>query len=401
MKLGDAFVALGFDVDDEKLKAFQDKIDTLEISMLKVSGVTAAALYGLDRFIDSITRGAVALRDLHIQTGLSQDSLQQWAMAAHFSDIALPIETAQASIAALQSNLSKLYMGGGNARPFSLLLNADARGMSAIEVLQRLHEQLPGDIQRLGGMPNVISLMQEAGLDPHFVNLLMQTDEQFKKTMDDVKQYMLTNQQVSNLNALGFAAEQLHLKIDILEKSLGAAFAPTLISMMDQVPKILFNIGTALSHLTPLLEGLGVAAVVLSPWLQLGAALFGVSVVLEQIGGYLNGDNNALAKMLENLTEWGNLFNETVIKPIEKLLGMKLDDLKDLTENAASFGANNASNLLTVPQSMQNVMTNKTAHVNTTVNMHVASAKEGAIGMQEIERTRHDLSYYMLNNGGQ
>lgn len=332
MKLGEAFVALGFDVDDDKLKAFEGKINELETSMFKVTGTTAAALYGIDKFIDSVSRGAIALRDMSIQTGLSQNALQNWSIAAHMSDTAFSIDAALSSLQALQGHLAQLQQGGGNARPFSMLLNADARAMSATEVLQRLHQQLPYDLQRFGAA-GVSNLMQEAGIDPHFLNLLEQTDDQFRKTMQGAQQFMMTVQQNKNLDAMGFALDQLDLKFDKLKKTIGAQFAPALIEAMEALPGILLNIGTALDKIKePLAWIVGVGAVALSPWLQLASVIGGVLYILYEIGGVLNGQDDALARLLDKFKHIGDYIQNHILNPMERLLGSKF--FPNLPENA-------------------------------------------------------------------
>lgn len=309
MKLGEAFIALGFNVDDAALKGFSDKISDLEVNLFKVSGTAAAALYGIDRFIDSVTRNSVALRDLSISTGLSKQELQEWAIAAHLSDTAFSTEQAEANIKSLQGHLAELHNFGTGALSFSRLLGADAKNMNAFEVLQILHDRMPylmANANQFGGQAGIASLMQQIGLGDQWLNLLQQTDQQYKRTHESAKAYMLKDDEIKNLTAMDFAAEQLRMRLELLAQQFGASFSPQAIGIMNQIPTTIGNITTGIQALKTPLEVLvgimGTAAVLLKPWTRFGIVLTGVLWALDEIGEALNDKDNKNPNLLTKAT---------------------------------------------------------------------------------------------------
>ena len=73
MKIAEFFATLGFKVNDKGLKSFNASLASTGKQMLKVSTAITAAIFLLDRFIDSSIRGSVALSNFTIQTGLLSD----------------------------------------------------------------------------------------------------------------------------------------------------------------------------------------------------------------------------------------------------------------------------------------------------------------------------------------
>jgi hypothetical protein len=51
--VGDLFISLGFQVDNAKLKEFDDKLKGAEKNLVKVGAGAAAAVYGINRFLNS------------------------------------------------------------------------------------------------------------------------------------------------------------------------------------------------------------------------------------------------------------------------------------------------------------------------------------------------------------
>lgn len=297
MKLGEAFIQLGFNVDDTALKGFNDKIDDLESAMFKVSGTAAAALYGIDKFIDAVTRNSIGLRDLSIQTGLSTQGLQEWAIAAHLADTAFSTEQAEAGIKSLQGHLAELHNFGTGALPFSRLLGVDARSLNAFQVLQTLHERMPylmSHAGEFGGQAGIAGLMQQIGLGDQWLNLLQQQEAQYKKTHEAAQSYMLTGDQQKNLVAMDFAAEQLRMRLELLAQQFGAAFSPEIIGAMQKIPPLLTNFATGLRALeVPLGILVGGVIAFTSPWVPFLVILYDVIAAIEIIGAKLNakGDN--------------------------------------------------------------------------------------------------------------
>ncbi len=403
MKLGEAFIALGFNVDDAALKEFSDKITDLEVNLFKVSGTAAAALYGIDKFIDSVTHNAVALRDLSIATGLSKQEFQEWAIAAHLSDTAFSTEAAEANIKSLQGHLAELHNFGTGALSFSRLLGADAKNMNAFQVLQILHDRMPylmANANQFGGQAGIASLMQQIGLGDQWLNLLQQTDIQYKKTHEAAQAYMLKDSEIKNLTAMDFAAEQLRMRLALLAQQFGASFSPQLVSIMNRIPTEVGNIATGMQALKTPLEVvvglLGTAAILMKPWTRFGLVLTGILWALDEIGESLNDKENKNPNMLTKAAALALGPKNIGKDQYDKIVGKDVEDAnaniaklnqeqfakpwQNLKNWFASLDVNSdySRDMRARNQPLGNATTNNnSATVAPTINIHVDDAKKG------------------------
>jgi len=177
VKVAEIFAFLGFKVDDKGAKEFDEKIKALTDSLKKNAIAASGALYALDRFVESSVRGATALANFAVQTGLSADALQQWQYAAQMSNFAMGADEVTSSIKGLQQALVEIRMGGGNPEAFRWL-NVNPMNKDAFQVLGELRKGVKDLDPAFASM-----YLRQIGLSENFLNVLKSTDSEFEGFM--------------------------------------------------------------------------------------------------------------------------------------------------------------------------------------------------------------------------
>lgn len=231
MRVGELFVFLGFQVDDKQLKNFDNGVKGLvkQLNLTKVGAI--AAVYAMDRFIESSVAGAVALYNFNQQTAISTQSLQAWQAAAHGANPALGVDEIASSIQTLQNNLLEIRkFGSGNASPFAWLKIDIAHGADAIDVLEQLRDRVQ-QVDRV----TAVNLIQKMGLSPGFINILTRSRQEFDEFIKSTKR---TDASILVLERLGEKIAQFKLQLTILKDNVNAGFAPIIIKIIDSIQEL-------------------------------------------------------------------------------------------------------------------------------------------------------------------
>ncbi len=418
MRLGEAFIALGFDVSDDKLKEFDKKIEALEKNFGKLAAVGAAALFGIERFAHSVSQNAVALRDLQIQTGLSQEGLQKWAQAANIADSSLSFENAQEGIAALQKNLQGLRYGQGNPTPFNLL-HIDYMNQSAFSVLRQLHDVLPR-MRAQWGAANVSKWIGEMGLNPKMQDLLLLPNNKFNAVMEQAKALSQTKAQQRALWDMAQAVNILELRFTALAKDIGAAFSPHLIAAINALPQIFHNIAVGAKFLEVPLIGIAAlltAMVAINPFALFVIGVSTLLLSLNDLGHWLQHHNKIWDPWLQKIQMmfryirdlFGIIEHPLTKKSYEKVGG-------DLAKMAKMGGLTHYSKDLTtalnkLTYQLQYLYHHPTAWsvppqpvtMNHTYNVHTQNARDGMDAVHHHQQMQHNhaLDTYSGRTTGQ
>lgn len=346
MKVGEIFIALGFDVDTADLNTFDRGLKAVRNELLMVTGVVTAALFALDRFIDGSTRGAAALTNFNAATGLSIQKLQQWQNAANLSNFSIGIEQVASSIESLQSNLTQLRLGQGNASPFQLL-GIDPTSYDAFKVLDQVREKIKG-LDR----PLAVNLIQQMGLSPDMIQVLSLSRQEFDKLGNS---FSRSRGMTKALMDLGNAINGLKQRFLLWKDNFVLQIAPFVFSLL----KGLQDVANAVGNVTYMLQNL----VKTSPqvvlflkamafWLgvltaaafPITAALGALLLVLDDIAVYNKGGKSVIGQLVEwfqGLKEipWVTEINDL----LDRIENFKMPDWlggKTVGENKKSFDDN-------------------------------------------------------------
>lgn len=338
MNVGELAVSLGFDADEKKLEGFDRKVEGL-ISNLNLSVVAfGAAIYALDRFIESSVRAATAIYNFNQQTGLSADKLQQWQAAAHLSNIALSTDDVAASIQGLENNLLEIRkFGAGNASPFAYLGIDIGQGQNAFDVLEQLRDKL----QRVDRI-TAVNLIQKMGLNPGFINILTKSKEEFDKLIEGMRR---SDSTVLSLEKLGESVALLQYKFMLFKDQLVADIAPSIVKALEIMGQIfgrtLEDFKTFAEEFPTVAKSIaaGIALITLAAR-PLLTVLGGLVALLDDLQTYKRGGDSFIGRVLDKFDSKQPV-NDPVFKEggwLDKIIGddktgenkreITLDDIK-------------------------------------------------------------------------
>jgi len=224
MNIGELFVKLGFDADEQAVKSFEKSIGDLTASLGVIVTTTTAALVALDKFTDGTLRSVAAIRSMSMQSGISMQDLKRWGLAANMSDVTLSAESAMQSIQALQNNLTQIRLGSGNVAPFQML-GIDTTGKNAIQVLNDMR----GAIKGLNNS-TATNLISQTGLSPQFISLLRLGSDEYSKLN---KQLLLSGEQNVKVMQVANAFNTLKINLQLLTDQAVAKMTPELNKLID------------------------------------------------------------------------------------------------------------------------------------------------------------------------
>lgn len=243
MKIGELFVALGFDVDDNKLQGFNDGIKDARNSLLKLSAVTAGTLAAVNAFILNSSQAATGLRNFQEETGHSMRGLQEWQQAVIRTNPAASIDTVTSSYRALAQSIADVTMGKGGGE-FAMLGLPDVRNMDVSEVLERLRANFSKNVQEWG-YKQTIDLMNQVGFDPAMVTTLKLTREEFERLIDGK---ILSREKIDRLHEYNVAWSQFMADWKLFMSEVAGENAPAVLDFLKKIIPVIKKVGSEVSE---------------------------------------------------------------------------------------------------------------------------------------------------------
>ena len=304
--LDEIFVALGFKVDDKKVKDFKGNIDSAVGSMRRLATVAIGAVTVLDRMTNALMKANQAYISFNQQTGISIDAINRVANAGMLANYNLSPQTMMSSIQALQSNLAAIRLGQGNIAPFQML-GISPIGKDAIQVIEELRSAISG----LDDM-TATNLIQQMGLSPEFMSYLRMSTEQVQMLSAAAQQFTLTAREREDLQSFALQMRLIHMEMSYVKDKTLIELAPALTKLL----RFFTNIAELLLENKNLIIWLGAAGVgkimlmnksikilgvtinrTFGKWLAILTALL---LVLEDIAVWRQGGLSALGDLLNS-----------------------------------------------------------------------------------------------------
>ncbi|MCK5375420.1 MAG: hypothetical protein KAJ40_09050 [Alphaproteobacteria bacterium] len=239
MNIGEVFLKLGFDVDETTIKGFADKISNLQKDMLKLSGVAAGALFGLESFTRGSIDTATALENLRDATGENVEAVQRWMSAGHLANIALSYDAVRGSIEGVNSALQRAVAFGENRNIFGKMdiapMGAGGRAKVGTDFLQEILENwgvISSRYKEFGGTQGLLNDLQALGIDRGMLQVLSGGQTQFGI---DASKYAVVASDIEKNKKLGQDIENLTIKIKSLKDAIVADWAEPIGKALDQV----------------------------------------------------------------------------------------------------------------------------------------------------------------------
>ena len=225
--LDEIFVALGFKVDDKKVKSFDNSLKETIGSLRRLGAMAVGTVVALDRMTNSMLRLNQAYMSFNQQTGISINSLNRVAGAAVLSNYNMSAETVMSSMQALQSNLAAIRLGQGNIAPFQML------GISPVSKdAEQVIDELRIAIQGLDDM-TAVNMIQQMGLSPEFISLLRLSREEADQFAAAMAQFQLSTEDRNAMNQFALQLRLIHAEMAYFKDKSLIAIGPHLIRLLD------------------------------------------------------------------------------------------------------------------------------------------------------------------------
>lgn len=150
--LGELFISLGFDVDDQKLKNFKNNLRDTHEEMTKLGTVAATALGTLTLLVQNSADGAVRLNNMALMFGANTQAAQTFANALHQVNSQISVSAGQSMFGQFsQLILGKIPLGQGAAGALALLGGGyqPGTGQTPQQILENLathYDQMKGQL---------------------------------------------------------------------------------------------------------------------------------------------------------------------------------------------------------------------------------------------------------------
>ena len=213
MKIGELFVALGYDIeqsDQNKIQKFELGLSTAKVKAVALATAVTVTTQKIIQFSDAAIKYAVNLKNFAIQTGLSVRELEKWRFVAERNDVSG--EELINTIKGIQKAQAEIRLGTGNIRPWQLL------GIDPNENPFEILEQLRSTVKNLEPAL-AASVLSQLGVSQNFLNILKVSNLEFDKLNE---KFLLTEKETKDLLDLNRTVKNLIFSVRGLRNRLFA-----------------------------------------------------------------------------------------------------------------------------------------------------------------------------------
>lgn len=230
--LGELFVTLGFDVDDEKLKSFNEGIKQSTNWMEKQAIAATGAVTALGAFVQTQADSAIHLRNLNSELNINTRAVQEWSNVVHQVNPEISVDQATESFKKLKEAMVDVSQGGGPSGTIARLANVNPVGMQPEDLLEAIARNKQKFIKENGPDGQAIwsSLMNRtAGLSSF--SRAMDLDAEKRRQM--AAPYIVDPKTLDNLTKFGDETAKLSEAMHAFTMSFAGNLAPRLTVAVD------------------------------------------------------------------------------------------------------------------------------------------------------------------------
>lgn len=236
MSIGELFVSLGFDVDDGKLKAFNDSIKTASTELLKLSAIATGGIYSLNAFLEGSIGRAFNLKNFQIETGQATEGLQRFQSVVNQVNGAISTSEAAARYRALADAMTDISQAGGGGSLARLTGGAFHIGMKEEDVIEAIRNYKQQFIRENGGGQIGVAaharLLEQIGLGAGTEKAFDLSQAQYNAISQP---FIRSDETIAGTVKLGNAIEKLNQEWDKFKDDLVGDWADNLIAAMHRV----------------------------------------------------------------------------------------------------------------------------------------------------------------------
>lgn len=238
MQIGELFVALGFDVDDQKLKDFEGKLKNTNESMIKLGTAATTAVGALALFVQHASESAVKLNNLQSLWSVNTQAAQTFANALHQINPAVGVDEAIDKYKKFSELIRVLIpqgQGGAGTAALARLGGDYQSGETPEQILENLRKNQGRILKGLSSDPAQAraiysGLLEQIGIGGS-LNALGESSAQYQSA----SQYNILPQANDNLLKFAQSTAKLDEAFHKFETEIAGDLAPKMKLAIDQI----------------------------------------------------------------------------------------------------------------------------------------------------------------------
>lgn len=238
MKVGDLFIALGFQVDDKKLKDFSDNIKSGTMALGAMSAAAAGTVYAINRFTANSVDSSVKLKNLADQTGTATDEVQRFYNVAGRLNTNVTLDDTISAFTQLSDVIAQAKLGQGPIGEAGMLGLNNIGNMTPLQIIKQLRENFKNNVGAWGnGDERVVqNLMKSIGLGPEFIQSIKASDEEFNRLWNNP---VLNGGAQEKLVQLAEATKEFNFQWELFKGNISAKMSPAIIEFLTNLNAVL------------------------------------------------------------------------------------------------------------------------------------------------------------------
>lgn len=222
--LQEFFVKLGFEVDTDKVKEFEQETIQVRNGVFKMGAIVTAAAAGIGLFVSRVAESLDDLGDFADLNEVSAAAVQQFGQAAQMNGSSL--EAAKSSIAGLNKVVGEAALGLGRGAMTFQKLGLEAKNADgSVKSFDQMLEEIAGKMQGLSRQEQ-IAMAEKLGIDRSLVPMLSKGSEAMREFMAAAKEFSLTDSEIATAGKFQDTMDQLKFAMRGLRDQIAVHLMP-------------------------------------------------------------------------------------------------------------------------------------------------------------------------------
>ncbi|MDX9707851.1 MAG: hypothetical protein RBT86_09755, partial [Azospira sp.] len=181
------FVSLGFEINDEPLKEFQQHLESATDTVMAIAGIATAAAGAIGLFVSKVAEGIDELGDFAELEQVSVEALQEVGYAAQLSGSSL--DAVKVSARDMNRTIGEAVLGIGRGKMAFEQLGLSAKNADgSVKTFDDLLADVADRMQSMSRQ-EAIAMAEKLGLDRTLIPLLMKGRGELEKLREEARAF--------------------------------------------------------------------------------------------------------------------------------------------------------------------------------------------------------------------